>query len=131
MATDKPTTQFFTYGGERISYIVCYVPDRETKVAIHVHPDGSVQVDAPIDAPPGDIKKAVLKRARWVVGPYRASSGAAQACSSPAVCQRGKLLLSGKTLSTEGCCIREDQRLSKTPQRKFSSRVGRHQPHKS
>ncbi|MGE4290617.1 MAG: M48 family metallopeptidase [Desulfovibrio sp.] len=59
--------QTLSYGEERIRYQVCHVPDREGKVAIHVHPDGSVQVDAPMDAELDEIKSAVQKRARWVM----------------------------------------------------------------
>lgn len=39
--------QSLTYGEEQINYKVCFVPRRTRKVAIHVHPDGVVQVDAP------------------------------------------------------------------------------------
>lgn len=60
--------QTLSYGEERIRYQVCHVPDREGKVAIHVHPDGSVQVDAPMDTELPEIKEAVQKRARWVMG---------------------------------------------------------------
>lgn len=60
--------QTLIYGEERIRYQVCHVPDREDKVAIHVHPDGSVQVDAPMDTELPEIKEAVQKRARWVMG---------------------------------------------------------------
>jgi predicted metal-dependent hydrolase len=35
-------------------------------VAIHVHPDGSVQVDAPAQASLAEIKQAVGKRSRWL-----------------------------------------------------------------
>jgi predicted metal-dependent hydrolase len=47
--------------------MVCYVPGQERKVSIHVHPDGSVQVDAPENENLDNIKKAVLKRARWII----------------------------------------------------------------
>ncbi|SOB60492.1 conserved protein of unknown function [Pseudodesulfovibrio profundus] len=68
MGTDRKLMQSISYGDDRIRYQVCHVPDRETKVAIHVHPDGSVQVDAPMGAELVEIKKAVQKRARWVMG---------------------------------------------------------------
>jgi predicted metal-dependent hydrolase len=68
MVADRKLMQSILYGDERISYQVCHVPDRETKIAIHVHPDGSVQVDAPMNAELVEIKKAVQKRARWVMG---------------------------------------------------------------
>jgi hypothetical protein len=67
METDKTIMQTLTYGDERIRYQVCHVPGRKAKVAIHVHPDGSVQVDAPQDADLVQVKEAVQKRARWVL----------------------------------------------------------------
>lgn len=67
--------QTLSYGEERIRYQVCHVLDREGKVAIHVHPDGSVQVDAPMDAELGEIKSAVQKRARWVIGHIEKARG--------------------------------------------------------
>ncbi|MFT7561970.1 MAG: putative metal-dependent hydrolase [Flavobacteriales bacterium] len=59
--------QTVTYGEQNIRYQICYMPKPVHKVAIHVHPDGSVQVDAPNGAQASDIKQAVLKRARWIV----------------------------------------------------------------
>lgn len=61
------TTQILTYGGESVHYQVLEVPGRTGKVAIHVYPDGSVQVDAPTDSKMEEIKGAVQKRARWVM----------------------------------------------------------------
>lgn len=57
-----------TYGDEVIPYHVNLDPKRTTRIAIHVDPDGSVIVDAPIDRPDVLIHKAVHKRARWIVG---------------------------------------------------------------
>lgn len=68
METNRKLMQTISYGDERIRYQVCHVPGREAKVAIHVHPDGSVQVDAPMDTELVEIKLAVQKRARWVMG---------------------------------------------------------------
>lgn len=56
----------FTYGHERYDYDVCFTPDRRAKIAIHVHPDASVQVDAPEGEDLPRIQRAVLKRARWI-----------------------------------------------------------------
>ena len=57
------------YGDDRIDFHVCIDPERtKRKVAIHVHPDGSVQVDAPEGTNDGEIREAVRKRARWVLG---------------------------------------------------------------
>lgn len=56
-----------SYGDEVIPYRVNLDPNRTTRVAIHVDPDGSVIVDAPTDRPDVLIHKAVHKRARWIV----------------------------------------------------------------
>lgn len=56
-----------TYGGESVPYQVIQVPGRTGKVAIHVYPDGSVQVDAPPETEVEEIRRAVQKRARWVM----------------------------------------------------------------
>lgn len=56
-----------SYGDEIIRYQVCYTPSKRNKVAIHVHPNGSVQVDAPQGSEIRDINQAVLKRARWIM----------------------------------------------------------------
>lgn len=56
------------YGENRIPYQVSYDGARKTRVAIHVNPDGSVAVDAPLGFSDESIKQAVQKRARWVVG---------------------------------------------------------------
>lgn len=56
------------YGEDRIPYRVSYDDTRKSRVAIHVNPDGSVAVDAPLGFSDESIKKAVQKRARWVVG---------------------------------------------------------------
>lgn len=55
-----------TYGGQALPYRVQIDGSRTTKIAIHVEPDGEVIVDAPEDANPEDIRRAVHKRARWV-----------------------------------------------------------------
>jgi predicted metal-dependent hydrolase len=55
------------YGQNEFTYQICYVATRQNKVAIHVHPDGSVQVDAPPNTELPDIREAVQKRARWVI----------------------------------------------------------------
>ncbi|WP_229666181.1 M48 family metallopeptidase [Actibacterium pelagium] len=45
-----------------------HLTEKQGKISIHVHPNGSIQVDAPADAQDSEIKEAVLKRARWIVG---------------------------------------------------------------
>ena len=62
------TAFVLAYGDDRISYQVSYDDARKSRVAIHVNPDGSVAVDAPIGFSDESIKQAVQKRARWVVG---------------------------------------------------------------
>lgn len=61
-------TKEFTliYGETRIPYRVVDDPARASRVAIHVDPDGSVTVDAPVGFPDDAIQKAVQKRARWI-----------------------------------------------------------------
>ena len=56
----------FRYGDEQFEYEVCYTPERTQKIAIHVHPDASIQVDAPEGEDRIKINQAVLKRARWI-----------------------------------------------------------------
>jgi hypothetical protein len=56
----------FAYGDQRFDYEICFTPDRRQKIAIHVHPDASVQVDAPEGEDLVRIQRAVLKRARWI-----------------------------------------------------------------
>jgi hypothetical protein len=60
--------QRFTYGDNRIEYEVFFSPARRDKITIHVHPDASVQVDAPEGEDLLKIHNAVLKRARWIKG---------------------------------------------------------------
>ena len=60
-------TQFIlSYGYDRIPYQVAYDDTRTSRVAIHVNPDGSVSVDAPVGFDETSIKRAVQKRAKWV-----------------------------------------------------------------
>jgi predicted metal-dependent hydrolase len=56
----------FVYGDARINYEIRFVATDRRKVAIHVHPDGFVQVDAPQHENVTAIHKAVWKRARWI-----------------------------------------------------------------
>lgn len=55
-----------TYGDRRIPYLIEVDPDRNTRVAIHVEPDGRVIVEAPPEADRPSIHSAVVKRARWI-----------------------------------------------------------------
>ena len=56
----------FFYGEQLIAYDVIFVPGLTGKVAIHVNPDGAVQVDAPDGEDLGKVNHAVRKRARWI-----------------------------------------------------------------
>lgn len=58
--------QALSYGEEKIHYRVFFIPTVQSKIAIHVHPNGSVQVDAPTGADLSKVKEAVLKRSRWI-----------------------------------------------------------------
>ena len=54
------------YGDEIIPYTVRISSEQRERVRIHVHHDGSVEVEVPETATHDEIGKAVQKRARWV-----------------------------------------------------------------
>lgn len=55
------------YGDEKIIFTLrCQTPRVVPRIAIHVEPDGRVQVDAPSDTPLADVLAAVKRRARWI-----------------------------------------------------------------
>lgn len=54
------------YGGEKLSFSISRNPNLPEKVRIHVYPNSSVEVEAPEKETLSSIKKAVLKRARWI-----------------------------------------------------------------
>jgi predicted metal-dependent hydrolase len=56
----------FVYGEDRYEFEICFTPERLAKIAIHVHPVASVQVEAPKGETVARIHRAVLKRARWI-----------------------------------------------------------------
>lgn len=60
--------QTLQYGDTRIAYRVFFVPSKRQRIAIHVHPDGTVQVDAPAQTSLAEIKQAVGRRAHWLSG---------------------------------------------------------------
>lgn len=68
MALSEGRANVLRYGGETIPYAVRMNPRRKERVKIHVHSDGAVEVEAPEDATPEAIAKAVTKRARWIIG---------------------------------------------------------------
>lgn len=57
---------FIDYGEQRIAFTIRFLARPAERIAIHVHPDGSVQVDAPQAATPAEVRAAVRRRARWI-----------------------------------------------------------------
>jgi predicted metal-dependent hydrolase len=58
--------QSFVYGDDVIEYTVFFAESKPSKISIHVHPNATVQVDAPAGRHLDEIHEAVLKRARWI-----------------------------------------------------------------
>lgn len=55
------------YGDEQIVFTLRRQPARVVpRIAIHVEPDGRVEVDAPPSTPLADVLAAVRKRSRWI-----------------------------------------------------------------
>lgn len=54
------------YGDAHLRYVVQEDPNRSSRVAIHVDPDGAISVDAPPGFSDDAIRSAVQKRARWI-----------------------------------------------------------------
>lgn len=54
------------YGDRETDYHVALTERLTTKILIHVHPDGVVEVEAPPNREPTIIQAAVQKRARWI-----------------------------------------------------------------
>lgn len=55
-----------SYGDEVIAYKLVRNPLLTRKLRIHVHPNGSVEVEAPETTPQCEIAPALRKRLRWV-----------------------------------------------------------------
>ena len=51
--------QSVRYGTEEISYQVRFLASKSGKIAIHIHPNGSVQVYAPAGSELRDVKQVV------------------------------------------------------------------------
>lgn len=64
----------FTYGNTEIEYVVAHNPRLLSKVRIHVHPNGLVEVESPAGKSLSEICTAVRKRARWIVRHIEATS---------------------------------------------------------
>ena len=54
------------YGDRETDYYVALTERLTTKILIHVHPGGIVEVEAPPNREPTSIQAAVQKRARWI-----------------------------------------------------------------
>lgn len=55
------------YGDEQIAFTLRRQPARVvSRIAIHVEPDGHVEVNAPPSAPLADVLAAVRRRSRWI-----------------------------------------------------------------
>lgn len=59
------------YGAHSIHYVIRRHSGRHTRVRIHVHPDGLVEVEAPEEADSHAVREAVRARAQWIVGHLR------------------------------------------------------------
>src|ERR1700743_746090 len=55
------------YGNQLISYAVAENSELSSKIRIHVHPNGYVQVETPVARSEREVSAAVRKRARWIV----------------------------------------------------------------
>lgn len=62
-------THYIQYGTRRIEYELVYV-DR-SDLAIHVHPDRSIVVEAPFESDPKHIESKLQKRAKWILKQQR------------------------------------------------------------
>jgi predicted metal-dependent hydrolase len=61
------------YGAEQVEYSVIENARLTSRVRIHVHPDGGVEVEAPPRTAMEDIQAAVQKRARWILRNVRSA----------------------------------------------------------
>ncbi len=58
--------QVLRYGDRETEYSVSFVQRLASKILIHVHPTGEVEVEAPDGSDEARIRGAVQKRARWI-----------------------------------------------------------------
>jgi predicted metal-dependent hydrolase len=65
------------YGADEVEYSVVENPRLTSRVRIHVHPDGRVEVETPPCTGPECVSAAVQKRARWILRNVR-SAGVAR-----------------------------------------------------
>lgn len=64
----------FRYGDTEIEYVVAHNTRLSSKVRIHVHPNGLVEVESPVGKSAPEISQAVRKRARWIAKHLEAAS---------------------------------------------------------
>jgi predicted metal-dependent hydrolase len=62
----QPNRQTLHYGMERFTYQLFFVPTEDNNIVIDVLPNGVIDVQAPVGTAPEAIKRAMLKRARWI-----------------------------------------------------------------
>jgi len=67
--SDKTNMHTLQYGNTAVHYALTFTK-RET-LAIHVHPDATVSVEAPYESEFHEIEKRVRKRASWIVKQQR------------------------------------------------------------
>jgi len=66
MLTGPNVTQTLHYGDILIAYRIFFIRKTRRRISIHIHPDGTLRVDAPADASLQEIKQAVYRRAKWI-----------------------------------------------------------------
>jgi len=54
------------YGDKSYKYVVHSLESRKKSISIHVLPDASIEVKAPLHTPPQKIDEVMKKRARWI-----------------------------------------------------------------
>lgn len=54
------------YGDRKIHYQLVENGSLTSKIRIHVHPNGNVEVEAPPSTKPSEITRAIYKRAAWI-----------------------------------------------------------------
>ena len=66
---EQETSWSFRYGTETLYFAVRRQPQRRNdSITIHIEPEGTVLVDAPMNASRVEILAAVRKRSRWIQG---------------------------------------------------------------
>ena len=68
--------QTLRYGDRETTYRISPSHRLSTRIRIHVHPDGAVEVEAPPDRCDFVVRSAVQKRARWIFANLDAASEA-------------------------------------------------------